>query len=293
VANSAAGSPTIVQDGTGKPERVTTGDFAMTGNDAVYMKATVRVIGGGQNGKLGLDMLFAGWVNNELNCPTSPGPNTWGEDATHSFQRPPRPLNPLVPQVPPREKRTRCYWALANLEITGPVLDSGGYGNAGLSEAARGKGGNTATSTSGGNDCVVTKTDDVSGIGQNWLVENVDSPGGGVLQQHPTDALATLRNFKFNLDFRCDLVFWTNRQKVSDATDAPACRLYSSVSTNTWNIRLESTFDGAFVETVVTPKTVTFTEDPDATRRATPVAGSGLETRCPGGLFCGKYDQPF
>ena len=277
VANSAAGSPGIVKDGLGRPQSVNGGDFAGTGNDAVHMKATARVIGGGQDGKRGLDMLFTGWVNNERNCPTSPGPNGWGEDVTHSFQKGPPPPNPV--------KRTRCFWRGGGVEITGPMLDSG--------YAGQGTGGDSCTGTAGANGGTVTKTDDPSGIGQRWEAENPDSPGGGILLAHPTDAAARLRNFKFNIDFRCDMVFWTNRDGVSGPSNAPASRLYSSVQTNTWNMRLESNFGAGFAETVVTAKTVTFNKDPDPTRLATPVDSSGLETRLPDGLNSLQADVPF
>ena len=165
-------------------------------------------------------------------------------------------------------------------EISGPMLDSGAYGAANT----EGTGGNTCTGTASTNINPVTKTDDASGVGQRWEVTNVDSPGGGITPVAATDALATVRRFTFNIDFQCALVFWTNRNGVAGPDDYPACRLYVTVQTNTWNIRLESTFDDAFAETVVQGRAVTFNKDGDPTRKATPVAGSALETRRPDGL---------
>lgn len=276
VANSAAGGP-LQKDSTGVPTGFSTGDFAATGNDAVTMKANVRVVGGGKDGLRGLDMLFTGWVNNEANCPSSPGPGGLGEDVTHAFQKLAPPAGPV--------KRTRCYWENGGAEITGPVLDSG--------YAGQGTGGDSCTGTAGSNGSVVQKKKDSSGVGQKWEISNVDSPGGGILDVHPTDAAAQLINFKFNIDFRCDLVFWTNRDKDSGPSDKPASRLYSSVQSNTWNIRFESRFGAAYAETPVTPKRVTFNKDGNTTRRATPVAGSGLETRLPDGLNSLQADVPF
>jgi hypothetical protein len=149
---------------------------------------------------------------------------------------------------------------------------------------SQGSGGNTCTGTAGGNGGPITKKADRSGIGQRWQVTNVDSPGGPILDTAPTDPAATVRSFKFNIDFQCALLFWTNRNGVEGPDDYPACRLYVTVQTNTWNIRLHSTFDDAYTETVVTAKTVTFNKDGNATRQATPVAGTGLETRKPDGL---------
>jgi hypothetical protein len=156
-----------------------------------------------------------------------------------------------------------------------------------------GTGGDSCTGTAGANGSTVTKSDDASGIGQKWEVANPDSPGGGILLVHPTDGAARLINFKFNIDFRCDLVFWTNRDNVSGPSNAPGARLYSSVQTNTWSIRLDSNFGPAYAETVVTAKTVSFSKDADATRMATPVDGSGLETRLPDGLNSLQADIPF
>jgi hypothetical protein len=77
------------------------------------------------------------------------------------------------------------------------------------------------------------------------------------------------------------------------ATTDPCNRLYSSVQTQSWTVRFESTFDAAFVETNVVVKDIHLTPDANPTRRATPVTGSGFETRAPGGLNTGQYDKPF
>lgn len=281
VANSAAGSPGIVIAG-GRPVAINSGDFLGTGNDAVSMKATVRVIGGGDDGLRGLDQVFSGWTNNEVNCPTSPGPGGLGEDVTHTYQAaipaPPAPAPPL--------RRTRCFWQLNGAEMGGPVLDSG--------YAGQGTGGNSCTGTAGTSGSTVNKVADPSGIGERWTVENPDSPGGGINVNHPTIAGLDLLNFKFNIDFQCDLVFWTNRDRSYAPSNAPCERLYATVQHNTWNMRIESDFArGTFVETVVTPKTVTFNADPNPTRLATPVEGSGLETRLPDGLNQLQADIPF
>jgi hypothetical protein len=270
------------------PRRVNTGDFGnASNNNAIKMRAIVRVIGGGHNGKRGLDQVFSGWLNNELNAATSPVAGS-GEDVTHTFQKRLPAPNPSA--------RTRCFWKMNGAEVKGPMLDSGAFGAANT----EGTGGNTCTSTnSTGNDCPVVKKDHKSGIGQNWDVSNVDSPGGGILLEHPADtAIApatnrrTVRNFKFNIDFRCALIFWTNRDKVSGPVDKPACRLYSTVSTNSWTIRLESNFDDTFVETRVVRKKVDVVKDVP-TRLAIPVDGTGLETRAPDGLDHLVTDIPF
>ncbi|HUT77006.1 MAG TPA: hypothetical protein VM285_04930 [Polyangia bacterium] len=290
LANSRAGTPGIVMD-AGGPVEVVTGDFKGRGNDAVTMRVIARVIGGGHDGMRGLNpaRIFAGWVNNERNCPTSPGPSHWGEDVTHSFQAPSPapPPPPAAPPPPPPVKRTRCFWRGGGVEISGPMLDSG--------YIAQGTGGNSCTGTARHNGSTVVKRPDPTGIGERWDVLNPDSPSSGtILRVHPTDAAARLRNFKFNIDFRCDLVFWTNASGIAGPSNVPASRLYSTVQTNTWRIRLESNFVGAaLTEHVVHARRVTFTKDPAPTRRARPVHGSGLETRLPDGLNSLQANVPF
>jgi hypothetical protein len=263
------------------PDLVRAGDTVHYG---MNMDVTAWVVGGGEAGLRGLDQVFSGWVNNELNSETSPGPGGLGEDATHTFQkRAPAPNPPA---------RTRNYWKVDGKEISGPVLDSG-YGR----EA--GTGGYTCTGTQGINGCQVDKSDDPSGIGACWRVTNGDSPNQQVFSEHPADRKLmpaerrTLRNFRFNLDWRCALLFWTNRAKVEGNVDQPACRLYSTVSTNTWSVRCESTFDDSFTETRVVRKTIAVVKDGDPTRLAMPVDGSGIETRGPMGKSVLIKDEPF
>lgn len=289
VTNSAAGTNGIETQNIGGidyPVNISTGDFNATGNDAIHMKAIARLIGGGQDGKRGLDCIFGGWTNNVTDCATSP--TGQGLDITHHHQKPPPSPMPVLP--PPAEPvhRLACYFEMNGAKFGGAVLDAGAYGPGG----SQGTGGNTATSTKQSNDCPVNKTDDASGIGQKWEIENVDSPGFGIEAFNPTEVDAQLILFKFNIDFRCDLVFWTNIQKVSDSTNAPACRLYSSVSTNTWTVRCQSSFDKDFNETQDTPIAVAVTQDPDATRLAEPVDGIGLETRQPDTIDNLKTNQP-
>lgn len=293
VTSNANGSRDIVTRvvnyfGTGNltvPRSVATGNARGTPPTfAIMMKVVARVIGGGPDGLRGLDQVFAGWCNNELNAATSPGPGGLGEDVTHTFRaRAPGSV----------DARTRCLWRLDGAEVSGPMLDSG-YTN-------QGTGGNTCTGTAGRNSDAreTSKVADPSGIGQRWTVTNGDPPGGGILLHHPADnalpaaSRRTLRNFKFNLDWRCALLFWTNRDKDRTDLDRPSCRLYSSVSENTWSVRLESSFDDNFVETRVVRKTVAVVKDPNEKRLATPVDGSRIETRLPDGLNSLVTDVPF
>jgi hypothetical protein len=175
------------------------------------------------------------------------------------------------------------------------MLDAGAF-----SKPNRGTGGNTCTSTNGAAPVEPAGTPDPSGIGERREYQNPDSPGGPILLEHPNDTgvapavnRRTVRNFKFNIDFRCPLLFWTNRDKVPGPVDRPACRLYSTVSTNAWTVRFESNYADNFAETPVVAQTIGLVKDADPTRRATPVDGSGLETRAPGGVDVLVTDVPF
>jgi hypothetical protein len=108
-----------------------------------------------------------------------------------------------------------------------------------------------------------------------------DSPGDSCPAAHEGFPGAVLASYRFNLDFQSDLVFWTNITQVAGPTPDPACRLYSSVQTNTWTIRFDCTFDNLGHIHIGTALTIALTQDGDATRVSTPVAGSGLEIRGP------------
>ncbi len=278
-ANAAAGTG-MTTGGGGRPRGFSSGDFKGKGNDALDMNATVRVIGGGSDGKRGLDRVFCGWVNNELDCGTSPGPGGLGEDVTHLFAQLPPPL-PLAPL--PAIERLRCFWQLNGVEVGGPVLDSGYSG--------QGTGGHSCCGTMGANmdNGKVKKSKHGSGIGQTWQPKNSDSPGGGITSISAGGAQLT--RFTFNIDFRCDLVFWTSFAKDQSQTDSPACRLYSTVFSNTWGIRFDVAFSPAWVVAVNAAKNVVLVSG--APGRAQPVEGNGLETRLPDGLNMLQADIPF
>lgn len=275
-ANSGAGGAITVAAG------FSSGDFAGTGNDAATMDATIYVAGGGADGKLGLEYLFAGWLNNEKNAPGAPNPNGWGEDVTHHHSRPIPATGP-----PPALVGLRCYWQNAGARISGPMLDSG-YNS-------QGTGGDSCTGTGGSETTYPdTKTDDTSGIGQRWRIKNYDSPGGAIVLRHPSSNSTRVVRFKFNIDFQCALLVWTNASKTRRPSTHAANRLYSYVYRHDWTVRFEMTVARAspYAETIVTARTITITAD-NSTNNASPVVGTGLETRQPDGLNSGQFDQPF
>ena len=291
-----AGAPTSA---TGV--RVRTGDFNAGGvsgaNDAVHQIASVTVIGGGKDGLRGLDpvadcLLFAGWMNNELDT------GAVGEDAVAVYLHTPPPIpNPVpggppipMPPVPRQRISVRVPPALGGTTFLpggvappaawdmGPVLDTS-------INATAGTGGNTVVGTEGaiGPPIPIVKT--ALALGQRWTVEMWDSPGDSAPAAHGGFAPTRLISYRFNLDFRSDLVFWTNTTHsaaVSGANEV-AHRLYSTVQTNTWSIRCSVSFDAAgnAVAPVPARATVRINKDGDPRRKATPLDGQAAETRGP------------
>jgi hypothetical protein len=248
---------------------VSTGDFASGASAGVHCVGKVKVTGGGRDGTRGLDRLFAGWVNNEVqevavseydDGGAMRRRNTvWSAVPAHGvFQVISAPGVPYAPQA-------------------GPVLDCTNFGGEGL-------GGNSCIGTEGapGPPVINRSAPQPAGaMGKTWIIEMWDSPGDHCPAAHESYPGSPLVRYQFNLDFRCDLVFWTNSAKVSGATADPANRLYSRVYNTTWTIRLDIGFNALGVAAIATPLTISLTKvNADATR-AEPVQGTGLEVRHP------------
>jgi hypothetical protein len=130
--------------------------------------------------------------------------------------------------------------------------------------------------------------------GQDWTVEQWDAPGLGA-SAAPIMFAGNLVEFRFDLNFRTDLVVWTNITGVSGPTNDAANRLYASVQTDRWTIRFRITFDPpgsvtAGTSHVNTPLAFTITKDASSTRVAHAVEGSGEEVRFPIALACYSID---
>jgi hypothetical protein len=240
--------------------------------EGIHMAAVVDLIGGGGNGRRGLTQVFAGWINNE----------SANEDIAGSY------VDNTV--APPQNHRNFSVFASNRALATGgspnnpnflpvdpapalvapPLLDSG--------RAGAGSGGDSATLTS---SRVRTRTN--TALGQRWLVEAIDSPGDGEGPTHPGFPAAQLVRFRFHLDFRASLCFWTNRTGSSGPTGDVADRLYSVLRQFTWRMRGEWTLVPPAALTVVTAPAITIsgasTSSPPAPAATTPV-----EVRSPSGL---------
>ena len=301
---SAAGGPP-----TGNANVVSvTGNMTAGANAGVWARAVVNVIGGGSNGRRGLDRVFSNWIQEIIPTPgsTAPGGNTldWGADYQLTV---PHPVGPPTVQIhhqflvaaqeprgtflpPPAAQPTRMPM---------PMLDASPFASAGMGgvlTAGMGAPGPNAI-----NKVAIPAVGGATPSGQQWTVEMWDPPGiPGYPAAHPGFAGAQMIAYRFNVDFHHDLCFWTNNQAAAGALGQPtvgkvvtpisgpgvgppdaACCLFASVYTNTWNVRLSLTFAATapFAATVVTPFATSMTLDPAASRVARPIAN--LEVRFP------------
>jgi hypothetical protein len=292
---------------------------------AAWNKARITLIGGGPQGRWGLDnaaavkqRVFAGWSQclEAANVVTRYLDATVAPPAPH-VQRIIRATNSpttLTPTYKPGVFRLvgsgpapgglPSSTALPTL-ATLPLLDVSPFANPGT-------GGDTCVGTEGAVGPPIppglVTTNVQLGIavanlpggghslayGQDWTVEQWDAPGNAALPA-PLMFAGSLVEFNYEYRFRTDLVVWTNITGVSGATNHAANRLYATVQTDHWTIQLHMRFDPPGSPTAGTAHVVTklaFQMKPDntPTRVASAVEGSGEELRFPIGLACYAID---
>ena len=272
-----------------------------------HNNASATVTGGGPVGRTGLDWVFAAWVNNRL---TSPGSTTVpaGPDIVAEYQETP-PAPAAGPAPAPIIHRRVEIWDSRNRGTVRvylpdppppapagprPTIEGGPFLDTSWSSAhGAGTGGNTCSGTEGdwGPPVPIDKTD--LAVGQTWRVEMWDSPGRYVGASHegfPGTAANPIPivSARLNWDFRSDLVFWTNVSGNPAATNHAACRLYATVITNRWNIRVAVTFDIATGAGTIRTRTLSMSKEP--ARPAAPCEGAGVQVRSPVSLEMNAVD---
>jgi hypothetical protein len=274
--------------------------------------ATAIVTGGGPKGRNGLDRVYSAWVNNRLTSAGSrtvpPGPNIVSE-YQETPAPPPPPAPPPAPIIHPRIEIWDGLSAgtgpvylpapppppppVVPIIMGGPFLDTSHASTGGA-----GTGGNTCTGTEGdwGPPIAVNKTD--LPTGQTWRVEMWDSPGRTIPAQHegfpgtvanPIPIIHALLNW----DFRSDLVFWTNIQggaANAGATGDPADRLYATVITNNWDIRVDVTFNVVTGAGTINTRTLSMTKVSPPGQLAIPCEGNAVQVRAPVSLEMNAVD---
>lgn len=260
-----------------------------------YAKATVDVIGGGNDGLRGVDHVFGGWIqhiflnniNSSYRIPLLP-------DRHHQYafvSNLPDGTHPgdyhYVGGAEAALDPGQAAFALTAAPVLDnqPILDVTPYPDSGTggdsAVGSTGAQGGTSGNHGGGYAAPTART-----IGQRWIREMWDSPGIGCPSAH-ISAGGTLASFRFNLGFRTDLCFWTNTDLQPNASAAgTANRLYASVYQCTWTPDFEIQFHAATgAGSITTAKKIDVTKNKSAANgRAVPLDGFGLETRSPTAL---------
>lgn len=225
---------------------------------AAVQDATAVLVGGGRNGRLGLDRVFGHWIQGST-----------GFTSVHGYQQ------NLAPPAPPVNHPVTAFFsgqstghaspggspntvtffvappagvatpAGAIVVASGagtvaplatPILDVTKFGNEGV-------GGNTCVGTDGVQGGAIPIITNPRPLGQDRRFQMIDSPGWGAVPSHPGGQPGQLTSFSFNMNFRADLCFWTNISSNPAATNDPACRLYVTVVTNQWSVAFNINFN--------------------------------------------------
>lgn len=244
------------------------------------MELVANVTGGGADGTLGLNCVFAGLVNvNQVR-------DVYGiyRDST---------------VAPPTDHRLSFIAPSNQNQATGnfhgrpmfqpgdpapvlfiqPLLDSGRV-NAGLgAEDATMGGSGPANRTP-------------RAVGEQWTIQCIDSPGVTFPQNHPARPAAILRNMHYRYRFTACFCFWTNITPTRARTNNTAERVYSVIRIVDWAV------DGDWdINYAVAPPTmaVNTAHNISVTNRATvrPIGRAqdhAIEVRPPSGIRVAGFD---
>ncbi len=231
---SAAHSGNITYTSDGTDARVSSGMFDLTNSGAtaaVYLGGKVDLIGGGADGRRGLDRVFGGWIQDIPVALGVTGTYAGGHTESYIFATNFPAGKVFLPGDP------------APVLAVPPLLDTG------RSPASVG-----GISAALSHSHVSSRTD--LATGQEFLIEAVDSPGLGAPLDHPGFPGNALMSYQFNLDFRAYLSLWTNATAVEDPTGDAADTSYSEILEQPWTIRSTYTVDATGNGTAVGTPTV-------------------------------------
>jgi hypothetical protein len=212
---------------------------------AVILSAEVDLIGGGQDGRRGVDQVFGGWAQ-DLGTLAGLGggyQNNHLDTEVFASNVPPPPHDPstFYPQG--------AYSPLgADPDpqiIAGPLLDSIG--------SSPGTGGNSSLVASSAYQDAATSPR----LGKRKLITAFDAPRQGFLAKHPIDMVSQLTQIQHNLPFNSFLTLWTSVGGVVDPNDTThtpppgvsgtviADRTYGVILGQPWNIGSVISVDAA------------------------------------------------
>jgi hypothetical protein len=193
-------------------------------NPVINMNLVCNVTGGGADGKLGLDKVFAGLINNLslVNIQAVYKDSTVAPPRNHPVSNV-YVTNPTAATGVFAGKKMFRPGDPAAIALAWPVLDSG--------RSPNGQGGDT--STMGGS---ALAKDNTPAFGQKWTITCVDAPGRPFPKNHPAVPAAILSSINYGQQFAANFCFWTNVTKNSGATGDPADRLYSVLRIVKWQV---------------------------------------------------------
>lgn len=232
------------------------GTWGPPGENALQFQAKIDVVGGGPEGKLGLDRVFAGWVNNVAE------PIDWAGRFDDTTVVPTRRHHSAIVIASNMGAASVASPGFANVAqflpgavapdpLDLPILDTG-------RNPGGGNGGDTATL----GRSRFRKSGNLSpDPGERWLVTAIDSPGTGEAATHPGFPAAHLVRFRFGLDFNAGLCLWTNIGGDSGASSLPASRLYQVVLRFRWKMRGEWSINAAGAVAVISTPRVSIEDE--------------------------------
>ena len=186
------------------------------------MELIADVTGGGADGRLGLDQVFCGLINNVairnvnfLYRDTTVAPPT---DHRYRLMAVSNPGASTGGTFMPSDTAPVLYDL--------PLLDSG--------LTPHGEGADTALMTRSQAD-PSTRTNRPVGI--RFTTRCIDSPGTPAPRTHVANANAVMNGIDYQYRFVASFAFWTNRDKIRGKSDKMAERVYSVPRMFTWEIR--------------------------------------------------------
>ena len=214
-----------IVNGAWGPAPLSAGTLSAAG---MAMELVSDVTGGGADGRLGLDQVFCGLINNVL----IRGVNFYYRDTTVVPVTNHR-IRLIAVSNPADANGSDPTWGKyfatgdnAPVLYALPLLDSG------LNPA--GIGGDTALMTRSQAD-LSTRVN--RPVGQRWTTRCIDSPGTPGSRVHRENANAMLRQIDYQYRFKAAFCFWTNRNKTRNQSGHIADRTYSVLRKYDWEIR--------------------------------------------------------
>jgi hypothetical protein len=203
-------------------------------NCAVQLSAEVDLVGGGADGRRGVDQVFGGWVQDLSTLAGLSG----------TYQNNHLDTEVFASNVPPPPHAPNMFYPIGAYSpngpdpdpqvIIGPLLDT--------LNPAPGVGGNSSLLGFSQYQDAATALP----LGKRKLVTAVDAPVQAFLARHPIDMLSTLTQIQHNLPFSSFLTLWTSVGGIVDVTTgtpppgAPgvvvADRTYGVILAQPWNI---------------------------------------------------------